>query len=99
MTWCGLFGIGGIDRSVSLNRALWVLAEEMRKLRAEGGGSTIGLVHARTSPRVARRVGPSGRRFLSLLWCRRCRDARRRPTQQATRQLRACDEITYSFGR
>jgi hypothetical protein len=26
--------VGSIDRSVSLNRALWVLAEEMRKLRA-----------------------------------------------------------------
>ncbi len=26
--------IGSIDRSVSLNRALWVLAEEMRKLKA-----------------------------------------------------------------
>ena len=25
--------VGSIDRSVSLNRALWVLAEEMRKLR------------------------------------------------------------------
>jgi hypothetical protein len=27
-------GITGIDRSVSLNRALWILAEEMRKLKA-----------------------------------------------------------------
>jgi hypothetical protein len=26
--------VGSIDRSVSLNRALWVLAEEMRKLKA-----------------------------------------------------------------
>jgi Domain of unknown function (DUF932) len=26
--------IGSIDRSVSLNRALWVLAEEMRRIRA-----------------------------------------------------------------
>jgi hypothetical protein len=26
--------IGSIDRGVSLNRALWVLAEEMRKLKA-----------------------------------------------------------------
>jgi hypothetical protein len=26
--------VGGIDRSVTLNRALWVLAEEMRKLRS-----------------------------------------------------------------
>jgi hypothetical protein len=25
--------IGSIDRSVNLNRALWVLAEEMRKLK------------------------------------------------------------------
>ena len=27
--------VGSIDRGVSLNRALWVLAEEMRKLRAD----------------------------------------------------------------
>lgn len=27
-------GVGSIDRSVSLNRALWVLAEEMRRLKA-----------------------------------------------------------------
>ena len=26
--------VGSIDRSVSLNRALWVLAEEMRRLKA-----------------------------------------------------------------
>ena len=26
--------VGSIDRGVSLNRALWVLAEEMRKLKA-----------------------------------------------------------------
>jgi hypothetical protein len=26
--------VASIDRSVSLNRALWVLAEEMRKLKA-----------------------------------------------------------------
>ena len=26
--------VAGIDRNVSLNRALWVLAEEMRKLKA-----------------------------------------------------------------
>ncbi len=26
--------VGSIDRSVSLNRALWILAEEMRKLKA-----------------------------------------------------------------
>ena len=26
--------VGSIDRNVSLNRALWVLAEEMRKLKA-----------------------------------------------------------------
>ena len=26
--------VGSIDRSVNLNRALWVLAEEMRKLKA-----------------------------------------------------------------
>jgi len=26
--------VGNIDRSVNLNRALWVLAEEMRKIRA-----------------------------------------------------------------
>jgi hypothetical protein len=26
--------VGSIDRSVSLNRALWVLAEEMHKLKA-----------------------------------------------------------------
>ena len=26
--------VGSIDRTVSLNRALWVLAEEMRKLKA-----------------------------------------------------------------
>jgi len=26
--------VGSIDRSVNLNRALWVLAEEMRKLRS-----------------------------------------------------------------
>ena len=25
--------VAGIDRSVNLNRALWVLAEEMRKLK------------------------------------------------------------------
>ena len=25
--------VGSIDRSVNLNRALWVLAEEMRKLK------------------------------------------------------------------
>ena len=25
--------VGSIDRSVSLNRALWVLAEEMRKIK------------------------------------------------------------------
>ena len=25
--------VGSIDRSVNLNRALWVLAEEMRKIR------------------------------------------------------------------
>ena len=25
--------VGSIDRTVSLNRALWVLAEEMRKLK------------------------------------------------------------------
>ena len=84
MTWCGLFGIGGIDRSVSLNHALWVLAEEIRGLKAEGGCATIGLVHACTFPRVARRVGPSGRRFLSLTWCR---DAGRRPSHQPTCQL------------
>jgi len=26
--------VGSIDRGVSLNRALWVLAEEMKKLKA-----------------------------------------------------------------
>lgn len=26
--------VGSIDRGVQLNRALWVLAEEMRKLKA-----------------------------------------------------------------
>ena len=26
--------IGSIDRTVSLNRALWILAEEMRKLKS-----------------------------------------------------------------
>ena len=26
--------VGSIDRGVSVNRALWVLAEEMRKLKA-----------------------------------------------------------------
>ncbi len=26
--------VAGIDRNVALNRALWVLAEEMRKLKA-----------------------------------------------------------------
>jgi hypothetical protein len=26
--------VGSIDRSVSLNRALWMLAEEMRKIRS-----------------------------------------------------------------
>jgi hypothetical protein len=26
--------VGSIDRNVSLNRALWVLAEEMRRLKA-----------------------------------------------------------------
>jgi hypothetical protein len=26
--------VTGIDRTISLNRALWVLAEEMRKLKA-----------------------------------------------------------------
>jgi len=26
--------VGSIDRGVSLNRALWMLAEEMRKLKA-----------------------------------------------------------------
>jgi len=30
--------VGSIDRNVSLNRALWVLAEEMRKLKAGHGG-------------------------------------------------------------
>ncbi len=26
--------VAGIDRSVSINRALWILAEEMRKLKS-----------------------------------------------------------------
>ena len=31
---CSTRRVGSIDRGVSLNRALWVLAEEMRKLKA-----------------------------------------------------------------
>jgi hypothetical protein len=29
--------IGNIDRSVSLNRALWMLAEEMRRIKGDAG--------------------------------------------------------------
>ena len=42
--------VGSIDRSVNLNRALWVLAEEMRRLKAQRGTGRVDRSNAVTPP-------------------------------------------------
>jgi hypothetical protein len=50
--------VSSIDRSVSLNRALWVLAEEMRKLKGLRAALALALVDATEAGRAG---GADGR--------------------------------------